>query len=34
MMDSEITHPQASYPALTNILLTQQVIIDGQYDNL
>jgi hypothetical protein len=34
MMDSEIPHPQASYPALTSVLLTQQVTIGGWYDNL
>jgi hypothetical protein len=34
MMDSEIMHPQASYPALTSVLLIQQVAIDGWYDNL
>jgi hypothetical protein len=33
-MDSEITHPQAAYPALTSTLLTQQVAIGGRYDNL
>jgi hypothetical protein len=34
MMDSEITHPLASYLALTSILLTQQVVIGGRYDNM
>jgi hypothetical protein len=34
MMDNEITHPQASYPAFTSVLLTQQVAISGWYDNL
>jgi hypothetical protein len=34
MMDSEITHSQASYPVLICVLLTQQVAIGGQYDNL
>jgi hypothetical protein len=34
MMDSEITHPQASYPTLTSVQLTQEVAIGGRYDNL